>query len=74
MASPLGKRQANAFGTGVAHLGGSGLRSHALKKRKSLPRSWWEVPEEKFAEAAAAERARLTNVESPPAMDKWGLE
>lgn len=73
MASPLGKRQANAFGTGAAHLGPAS-RTNAFKKPKSLPFSWWEVPEEKFAEAAAAERARLMNVESPPIGDKWGCE
>ena len=73
MASPLGKRQANAFGTGAAHLGPA-LRTNAFKKPKALARSWWEGPEETFAARAAAERPRLTNIESAPALDKYGGE
>jgi len=73
MASPLGKRQANAFGTGAAHLGPA-LRTNAFKKPKALARSWWEGPDETFAERAAAERARLANVDSAPKIDNYGSE
>lgn len=73
MASPLGKRQANAFGTGAAHLGPA-LRTNAYKKPKAT-KSWWEgLAEDEFAERAAAERPRLMRVESPPVADKWGCE
>lgn len=73
MASPLGKRQPNAFGTGAAHMGPA-LRTNAFKKQKSLPKSWWEGPEEEFGERAEAERPRLMRVESPLVADKWGCE
>lgn len=45
------------------------LRGSAAKKDKSLDKSWWDVPEEKFAAAAAAERDRLARVDSAPTLD-----
>jgi hypothetical protein len=61
--------------------GGRGLADtiafgRALAKHKT-PKSngsWWNVPENEFAEAAARERSRVTRTESAPMPDKPFLD